>query len=161
MASVGRFDAMPDGPLDISELGKFVKERRTTDGVALREAAAAAGVSFNTLSRVERGHVPDMATFRRIADWLGVEAARFFEDPEHVRFEATPDVVAQHLRLDPALSDEAAEKIAGLVRTMYSSLATPSLEFAVHLRAAQTFRPAAADLLADLLQEMQSKLNAE
>jgi transcriptional regulator with XRE-family HTH domain len=151
---------MPDGPLDISELGGLVKERREVSGLGLRDAAAEAGVSFNTLSRIERGHIPDLGTFRRIVDWLGIDPAQFFAPPER-RFEPTPDLVAQHLRHDPALSDEAAAQIADLVRTMYTSLAQPPLELAVHLRAAHTFKPAAADLLADLLQEMQAKLDVE
>ena len=151
---------MPDGPLDITDLGDLVKQRRQSQSISLRDAAAGAGVSFNTLSRVERGHVPDMATFRRIAAWLGVDPARFFK-PSELRLDPTPDLVAQHLRHDPALSDEAAEQIADIVRSMYSTLATPPLELAMHLRAAHTFKPAAANLLADLLQEMQAKLEVD
>ena len=150
---------MADSSLDIDELGGFVKERRKVLGLGLREAAAEAGVSFNTLSRVERGHIPDMATFRRIVDWLGIDAGRFFAPAER-RFDPTPDIVAHHLRHDPALSDQAAQQIADIVRTMYGSLAHPPLNLAVHLRAAHTFKPAAADLLADLLKEIQAKLNA-
>jgi hypothetical protein len=101
-----------------------------------------------------------MATFVRIATWLGIDPGRFFEATE-LRFDPTPDIVAQHLRHDPALTDEAADQIADIVRTMYTSLAHPPLELAVHLRAAHTFKPAAADLLADLLQEMQAKIDAE
>jgi transcriptional regulator with XRE-family HTH domain len=151
---------MSNEPFDIGELGALVRERRKSFGISLRDAAAEAEVSFNTLSRVERGHVPDMATFRRIVEWLGIDARRFFE-PTSWRFDPTPEVVANHLRLDPALSDEAAEQIAGIVRTMYSSLAEPPLELAIHLRAARTFKPAAADLLANLLQEMHAKLTTE
>lgn len=147
---------MTDDRLDIGELGSLVRRRRGALG--LRQAAGEAGVSFNTLSRVERGHQPDMATFLRIVGWLGIDPARFF-GPSEIRFDPTPDIVAQHLRHDPALSDEAARQIAELVRTMYTSLAKPPLELAFHLRAAHTFKPEAADLLADLLQEMQAKID--
>ena len=154
------WDQMANDSLDISELGALIKARRKEHETSLRDAAHEAGVSFNTLSRVERGHVPDMSTFRRLATWLGVDPGRFFE-PTELRFDPTPDLVAQHLRHDPALSDEAAEQIADIVRSMYMSLANPPLELAMHLRAAHTFKPAAADLLADLLQEMQAKLDVE
>lgn len=160
MSSARDWEHMPDGPLDIAELGALVKARRREQDISLRDAADDAGVSFNTLSRVERGHVPDMAMFRRIATWLGIDPGRFFE-PTELRFDPTPDLVAQHLRHDPALSDEAADQIADVVRSMYTSLANPPLELAVHLRAAHTFKPAAADLLADLLLEMQATLDAE
>jgi transcriptional regulator with XRE-family HTH domain len=148
---------MAEDRLDINELASLVKQRRGSMG--LRKAAEEAGVSFNTLSRLERGHQPDMETFVRIVEWVGIEPARFFGTSE-VRFDPTPDVVAHHLRHDPALTDEAAQQIADLVRSMYSSLAKPPLGLALHLRAAHTFKPEAADLLADLLQEMQAKIDA-
>ena len=68
---------LPEEPLQIEQLGALVAGRREKDGLNLREAAELAGVSFNTLSRVERGHTPDLNSFRKIVDWLGVPADRF------------------------------------------------------------------------------------
>ena len=64
--------------LRIGHLGKLLKNRRDTKGIGLRGAAAEAGVSFNTLARVEAGHVPDIETFSRLARWVGRSPAEFF-----------------------------------------------------------------------------------
>lgn len=56
------------------------------------------------------------------------------------------------------LTDDARRQIAGIVEQMYQALARPQGEVAVHLRAARTFRPAAAHLLSDLLDEMRAAL---
>lgn len=151
---------MPEEPLQIEQLGALIADRREKDGLNLREAAELAGVSFNTLSRVERGHTPDLNSFRKIVDWLGVSAERFFT-PARRRSESTPDVVEQQLLADPALPDDSARKIAGIVADLYRVLARRGDQLAVHLRAASTFEPRAGDLLAGMLDDMQAALIAE
>lgn len=146
-----------DEPVDVDQLQALVAEERRRRGLSLRAAAEQADVPFNTLARVEKGHLPDLANFRRIVSWLGLPPERFFQ-PSHLRFENTPDVIAHHLARDPHLSGTAADKIAGLVRELYASLATPQQEVRVHLRAASTFTPAAARALGDLLDSMQQAL---
>lgn len=151
---------MPEVPLVVEQLGSLVADRRAKDGLNLREAAALAGVSFNTLSRVERGHTPDLLNFRRIVEWLGVSPDRFFA-PARRRHETTPELVEQHLLSDPALPDDAARKIAGIVTDLYRALVRRDQQLAVHLRAAPTFVPRAGDLLAGMLDDMQAALIAE
>jgi transcriptional regulator with XRE-family HTH domain len=68
-------------PLPIEELGRLVLVRR--GGRGIRNAAAEIEISPATLSRVERGHMPDLETFAKICRWLerdpreflGIEAA--------------------------------------------------------------------------------------
>jgi len=98
-------------------LGLLVRKERERRGrLSLRAAAEQADVPFNTLARVEKGDLPDLANFRRIVAWLGLPPERFFQPPQ-IRTENTPDVIAYHLARDPNLTDAAAaEKIAGLVR---------------------------------------------
>ena len=109
-----------------------------------------------TLSRIEQGRTPDFATFRRIVEWIGERPERFFTPTERV--ENTPEAIAEHLKADPTLSADAAEKIAGIVRDLYESLASPDRRLAVHLRAAKTFSPPALRLLTDVLDDMQAAL---
>jgi hypothetical protein len=85
-----------------------------------------------------------------------VPAERFFNATE--RAENTPEAIAEHLTADPALPTEAAERIAGIVRDLYQSLASTDRQLAVHLRAAKTFEPPALRLLADLLGDIQAAL---
>ena len=141
-------------------LAKLLRDRRMTKGIGLRAAAAEMGVSFNTLARVEKGHVPDIETFSRLARWLGRSPADFLGEGS-VTSDSTPDVIEAHLRGDPALSSAAAGRIAGIVREFYDELARPTeVAVACHLRAASTFRPEASALFAELLQEMYAALLA-
>ncbi|WP_420312233.1 helix-turn-helix domain-containing protein [Streptomyces sp. YS-B37] len=148
-----------DEPIDIEALQTLVRQHRAQLGLSLRAAAEQSDVPFNTLARVEKGHLPDLANFTRLVDWLGLTPERFFQ-PTRLRTESTPDVIAFHLSRDPNLTDAAAAKIAGLVKELYGSLAARESEVKVHLRAASTFTPQASRLLADLLATMQSKLTA-
>ena len=145
-------------PVDIDMLQTLVRQRRARDGLSLRAAAAEAEVPFNTLARVERGHLPDLANFRRIVNWLGVPAERFFA-PERTRTESTPEVIAHHLLHDPDLTPQAAAQIASLVSNLYRNLVSPRAG-RVHLRAASTFVPEAASALGAMLARMQDELAA-
>jgi transcriptional regulator with XRE-family HTH domain len=150
-----------DEPIDIKALGLLVREERERRGrLSLRAAAEQADVPFNTLARVEKGYLPDLANFRRIVDWLGIPPERFFQ-PAQIRTENTPDIIAYHLARDRNLTDTAAEKIAGLVRELYASLAGVDRGMRVHLRASATFTPEAARKLGGLLEQMQHKLISE
>jgi transcriptional regulator with XRE-family HTH domain len=149
-----------DEPVDISVLMTRVRQHREELGLSLRAAAADCDVPFSTLARVEKGHLPDLANFRRIVSWLGLAPEQFFQPPR-VRTENTPEIIAHHLLRDPNLSDVAASQIAALVRELYHSLARPQRAVQVRLRAAPTFRPEASRLLGDLLGDMQDKLLAD
>lgn len=151
---------MAQEPLTPRDLGRLLRERRRRDGLSLRQAAQDVGVSFNTLARIEKGHVPDLGTFQRIAEWVGVPPGAFFH-PQPRRSESTPDIVANHLRADPALTDEAAQRIASIVSDLYSALARSTATTAIHLRSARALRADAAVRLADLIVQMQCKLEQE
>lgn len=148
-----------DDPIDIETLQARVRRRRTEQGLSLRAAAEEADVPFNTLARVEKGHLPDLANFRRIVMWLGLAPEQFFQPPR-IRTESTPDLIAHHLMRDPNLTDAAADKIAALVRDLYSNLARTPNDVQVHLRAAPTFTPKASELLGEILGTMQRKLTS-
>ena len=140
----------------ISQLGPMLRARRRDKRLSLRDLAAEIEVSLNTLSRVERGHVPDLNNFQRIVDWLGVPADSFLEaqaDPT-----STPEAIARHLRSDRRLSREAATKIGEIVEEMYHKLTDEHRPLAVHLRSAKMFKPAAGALLAEILHDMQTNL---
>jgi transcriptional regulator with XRE-family HTH domain len=140
-----------------AELGAMLKSRRRAKRLTLRDLADEIDVSLNTLSRVERGYLPDLRNFQRIVDWLEVPAEIFLEPSKDEL--TTPEVIARHLRSDQRLSREAASKIAGLVEDMYRNLVEEP-KLAVHLRSAKTFTPAAGVLLSEMLSDMQAALTA-
>ncbi|MEX2158612.1 MAG: helix-turn-helix transcriptional regulator [Dehalococcoidia bacterium] len=55
----------------LRRLGERLRKER--GGRGLREVAREIGVSAATLSRVERGHLPDLETFGKICAWLGLD----------------------------------------------------------------------------------------
>lgn len=154
---------VPPPQVDVAELGRLIRLRRADDGLSIRQAAADARVSFSTLSRVEDGAQPDLATFMSLCAWLGVDPARFFS-PTTRRAQTPLDVVLEHLVTDPALSPQAAGRIASMVRDMYKVLASPDAPppaqapLAVHLRAATVMRPGVPERLATLLRNMRAAL---
>ena len=150
---------MNAGKLELSDLGRLVLAERNRRGMSLREAALALGIPFNTLARVEKGHVPDLPKFKRLVEWCAADINQFFEIQQKAT--ATPDVIAEHLRTDRNLPPEAAERIAGIVGDLYQALARPQEIAAVHLRAAKTFRPDAARALGALLSDLNQALMEE
>jgi transcriptional regulator with XRE-family HTH domain len=155
---MGDSGAEQPGMVAVEELGRLIREHRGHQSI--RQAAAEAGVSFSTLSRVEAGAQPDLATFLRLCAWLEVPPERFFRTAIQKPTD-TIDAVASHLFADPRLSPDAAERIAQVVRDLYTALARETHEpepLALHLRATATMRPGVPERLADLLHDMRSAL---
>lgn len=154
-------DREAERQLDVAALAKLIRDRRTSSNMSLRQAAADAQVSFMTLARIESGSQPDLATFLRLCAWLRTPPEEFFLSGPH-RQTSTVEAVTKHLVTDPSLDRDAAERIAAVVRDMYSALARqPSTPAAVacHLRAASTLRPGVSERLAKLLEDMHSRLD--
>lgn len=61
--------------IKIDLLAKQIQKRRAGKGI--REAANEVGVSSATLSRVENGNIPDLATFSKICKWLNEDPALY------------------------------------------------------------------------------------
>jgi transcriptional regulator with XRE-family HTH domain len=139
----------------LSQLGVRLKARRREKRLSLRDLADQTGVSFNTLSRVERGHVPDLKNFQRIVDWLELPPETFFAPDDATA--STPQSIARHLLADKRLSEVAASKIAEVVNEMYGKLAKEPL-LAAHLRSAKTFTPEAGAKLAEVLADIQASI---
>ena len=150
---------MSTNRLDLSDLGRLVLAERNRRGMSLREASLVVGIPFNTLARVEKGHVPDLPKFKRLVEWCGADIQDFFEIQEKAA--TTTDAIAEHLRADRNLPPEAAERIASIVSDLYQVLARPPEVAAVHLRAARTFRPDAARSLGMLLSDLNQALLQE
>jgi transcriptional regulator with XRE-family HTH domain len=152
--------AQPAEELDVTALASMVSQRRGT--TSLRQAAKEAGVSFSTLTRVENGAQPDLASFTRICGWLGVPPSQFFNPIAVKKRDAVDDFVI-HLHQDPRLSAEAAKSIASTLKQMYEALAAgiqePMPLVACHLRAATTLRPGVPARLASVLTDFNSGLH--
>jgi len=145
--------------LDLGRLAELLRERRGK--LSIRQAAHEVGVSFSTLSRVEAGAQPDLATFTRLCAWLGIPPSRFFTPV--VEREVSPlEEAITHLQADPRLSDDAASTISSVLKDLYQALARDiapsSTAVACHLRATSVMRPGVPSRLASLLQDMHDAL---
>ena len=103
--------------MPILRIGKLLMERRGTRGI--REVAGEIGVSAATLSRVERGKLPDLLTFQKICKWLRIDPAQVLDvhlpDGKRPTDSKTTPSVAVHFRADAALTPEAAKDLAELI----------------------------------------------
>lgn len=66
----------------VSEIGQAVKKRRKTLGIAQPHLAELAGVSVNTLYKIERGEAnPTLQVVAKLADVLGMELQLTVKQP--------------------------------------------------------------------------------
>lgn len=61
--------------MDIRELGALLSRKRGNQGV--RAAAKEIGISPSTLSRIEKGHVPDVSTLEKVCAWMEEEPSKY------------------------------------------------------------------------------------
>lgn len=98
---------MPDISLDV--LVQEIKKKRAGRGI--REAAEEIGISAATLSRVERGNLPDLETFKRICRWVEV-------DPGQVlgyQPASNASVVRVHFKKESTMKEDTAKALANLI----------------------------------------------
>lgn len=98
--------------MSMLKLGKLLMERR--GGTGVREFAKFLGISPATLSRVERGNLPDIETFSKICDRLGLDPVDFLQIKKQTA-NAGPESAAVHFRADVQLTPSAAGDLAQLI----------------------------------------------
>ena len=119
-----------DALIDPVVLGDRVRAKRRSKKLNIREAAQEIGVSAPTLSRVERGHLPERENLLRLARWAGVridpvlhrDARRARNVVVHHPGESTVEAVELHLRADKNLSRDDAEALSEMFRLAYDAL---------------------------------------
>lgn len=101
--------------VSLETLGRLVIEKRGGNG--LRETAKLIGISPATLSRIERGHLPDLETFSKVCHWLEVDPGRFLGTKSGVgkpRDVKQPQV-SVHFRKQNTVPLETAQALAKLI----------------------------------------------
>jgi DNA-binding Xre family transcriptional regulator len=102
--------------LNILKLSKLLIEKRGERGV--REFASEIGISAATLSRIERGKLPDIDTFGKLCSVLRLDPAEILEIEV---LDETPAVVSKaavaavHFKADAHYSLQAAQDLAALI----------------------------------------------
>lgn len=61
-----------------TKLSKAIKTKRVMElGVTYREAAKKIKIGHASLSRIEKGTIPEMTVFLKVCNWLNVHAGEF------------------------------------------------------------------------------------
>lgn len=96
--------------ITLEALGRELRRKRGGRGV--REVGEEIGVSPATLSRVERGYLPDLTTFGKLCRWLDVDPGEVLEIKSTT---ARRPAAAVHFRMDRTLSRDAARALAEMI----------------------------------------------
>lgn len=99
--------------LSLPALGRMLIEKRGALGV--REASADIGISPATLSRVERGHLPDLATFKSICAWLEIDPGEVLGVSRERAPKSSMPKAGVHFRKDRVLQPATAEALAQMI----------------------------------------------
>jgi transcriptional regulator with XRE-family HTH domain len=105
--------------LTVEAIGLKIIAKRGERGI--RAVAKEIGTSPATLSRVERGHIPDLETFGKICRWLCIDPGEVLgtKDEESRR----PVVSVQtHFRKDQAIDPRTATALADLIVKAHQAL---------------------------------------
>ena len=109
--------------LSLETLGTLVAEKRGKVGV--RATAAAIGISPATLSRIENGHVPDLANFRKICQWLEVDPAAILDiDIESMN----RALVSVHFRGNTTIAPATSVALAEMIHAAHDALIAGDLD---------------------------------
>lgn len=99
--------------LTLESLKQKLVEKRGTRGI--REVADEIQVSPSTLSRVERGFLPDLETFAKICKWLNVDPGEVLGiKPSDQR-----NSIAVHFKKDQEINDTTAQSLAEMIKHAY------------------------------------------
>lgn len=137
----------PIQPIQIEELGRLVRRKRTVEKLTLKQAAAQVGVSAATLSRLERQYFhpeekgkpaskPDTDTLVAITSWLDltmnqvltVDSGSQVAGASEQEDVFLPDAVEAHLRADRNLKPEDAAVLGRIFRAAYQQFTTEKQE---------------------------------
>jgi transcriptional regulator with XRE-family HTH domain len=109
--------------MSLLRLGTMLRERRGTTGV--REASREIGISPATLTRIEAGRLPDIATFKLVCTWLKINPAEILDIPIEAaeNSDTSTAVAAFHSRAPKTLPKGAADDLAQLILVAHAELA--------------------------------------
>lgn len=91
-------------------LSRKLLRKRGNRGI--REVAKEIGISSATLSRIERGHLPDIETFGKVCKWLNLDPSKILGVKSHSK--ETPRI-SVHFRKDKTIKPETAQALAQLI----------------------------------------------
>lgn len=116
---------MAEAQLDVDALYGALDQKRQRQKLSWRQVAAEAGVSPSTFSRMTQGKRPDVDSFARLVNWLGVSADRFLLPDQGRRGKKSGEVLSEisaFLRASKDLSPKSVEALEDIIRAAYEHL---------------------------------------
>ena len=104
--------------IDTDKLSSMIKSKRGSIG--LRKTAEDIKISAPTLSRIEQGNLPDIETYLKICEWLGVSADYFSTSKEDEG--STKNNIVASLRADKTLPSETVEALIEMINLAYNQV---------------------------------------
>lgn len=104
--------------LDIDKLSTALKSKREALKLGLRAAADQIGISFPTLSRIEKGNVPDLETYLKLCDWMKVNSEEYIKGGSGD--ELNQEKIIAHFRADRQLDSETVDLVSKMIRFAYN-----------------------------------------
>ncbi len=93
----------------IELLAKKLRDKRNEKGV--RQVAKEIGISPATYSRVENNNLPDLETFRKLCDWVGMDPNEILK----VKAEGQDSAPQVHFKNDIVMSAEVAAAMGEMI----------------------------------------------
>lgn len=113
--------------IDVTALAESIQLRRKDKRLTVRAAAEEMEhVSHSTLSRVERGNLPDLDTYMRICRWLSVDPSYFSILPSDDSAQKRDSILQKqdiitHLRADKLLTQQTREALITMIEVAYAA----------------------------------------
>lgn len=117
------------GQMSLKDLGPMVLKKRGSMGV--RAAAAEIGIGSATLSRIERGKLPDVETLGKICDWLDVDPAHFIGSKKPMQDQGSVKVQVA-FKKETAISHETSVALGRLIQAANEQFLQNESESAGH-----------------------------
>ena len=103
--------------IDLQTIGKLAREKR--GDVGIRATAKVIGISSATLSRIERGFLPDLETFGKVCKWLEIDPGEVLGVKETV---SEIPKVSVHFKKDQTIKPKTAKALADMIIHAHRSL---------------------------------------
>lgn len=113
--------------INVSALGEAIQRYRESKKLTVRAAAEEMdNISPSTLSRIERGSLPDLDTYMRICRWLDVDPSHFATQPvtkssSERRIDLQKEDIIVHLRADKLLNQQTREALITMIEVAYAA----------------------------------------
>lgn len=105
----------------MKDLSIQIKEKRGSRG--LRATAKDIGISSATLSRIEAGKQPDLQTFTKICEWLGVDPNSILGfEQDTVASSVVSSLPLVQFRAAKTMSPKTAQKLAELILAVQKNM---------------------------------------